>query len=103
MRRDPNMLTAEDLAPVVNLSVYDAVQRLRPNWLRPRGATSVSNMGDQMPAVMVDNAFQSIDFRRSLQVTGVNFVRFIDARDATTRYGTGYVNGIVEVVMAGES
>lgn len=101
VRRDPNLLTAADMVDVNNLSVYDAVQRLRPNWLRPRGATSVVSAGDNVPAVMVDNAFHNLDYLRNLQVNGVDLIRYIDARDATTRYGTGYVNGIVEVVMLG--
>ena len=83
---------------IASLSVYDAIQRLRPAWLRPRGATSVSNSGGPLPAVLVnDSPRRDIEILRSIGVADVAELRYIDARDATTRFGTGYVNGMIEV------
>lgn len=36
-RRDRNRLTVEELAPVEAFTAWDAVQRLRPMWMRPGG------------------------------------------------------------------
>ena len=96
-RRDRNLLTAEELAPMNNRPLYEAIQRLRPNWLRARANTSISVMGDVYPAVRVDNAWQTVDDLRSLQTSDVEEARYIEARDATTLFGTGYVNGIVDI------
>jgi hypothetical protein len=32
---------------------------------------------------------------RSVSVANVEEIRFLDARDATTRFGTGYVSGAI--------
>jgi hypothetical protein len=97
VRRDPNVVTAEELADLTELSVFDALQRLRPSWVRSRGATSVMG-GDGLPVVMVNNVtHDSIDILRQLRSAEVSVMRFVSGVDATTRFGTGYVNGLIEV------
>jgi hypothetical protein len=99
---NPNLITAEELArpAIETLSVYDAIQRLRPNWLRERGATSVMAGEDRLPAVMINEAWQNVQALQTVKAADVAMLRYVDARDATTRYGTGYVNGIIQVTMA---
>ena len=36
-RRDPNLITAEELSEYATLSALDVVRRLRPRWLTGRG------------------------------------------------------------------
>lgn len=99
-RRDSSVIArAElDVDGVSGLMVYDAIQRLRPGWLAPRAATSISNGTGPLPAVLVGNApRRDIEILRSIPVGDVAELRFVNARDATTRYGTGYVNGLIEV------
>ena len=38
-RRDPNLITAEELAEYTTLSALDVIRRLRPRWLQSRGTT----------------------------------------------------------------
>jgi hypothetical protein len=99
VRRNPNQLTADELSdPSVNsLTALDAVQRLRPTWLRSRGATSVSSSSGQLPAVMINDSFQTIDALGGLRATDVQTMEFLSGADATTLYGTGYVNGLIKV------
>lgn len=42
-RSDPNRLTAEELTSVRVSSLYDAVERLRPRWLRSRGGRTLGS------------------------------------------------------------
>jgi hypothetical protein len=102
-RRNPNQLNADELSQpaVVTLTALDAVQRLRPTWLRQRGATSVANSGSQLPAIMVNDSFQSMDALRSLRASDVQSMEFLSGADATTLYGTGYVNGLIKVKTGG--
>jgi hypothetical protein len=87
-----DVLAAEDLATVSNLSLYDAIQRLRPRWLQPRA-------GQPLPRVMMNGSqMGGVEVLRGMQATDVSSVRFLDARDATTRYGTGYTGGAIELV-----
>lgn len=98
-RGDRNLLTAEDLQEVATLTVYEAIERLRPGWLRLRGVTSARTPGDLLPAVMVDESQQDFDILHSLRAGNVESLRIMDGPDATTRYGTGFVNGIIHVTM----
>jgi hypothetical protein len=98
VRRDPNVVTAEELADLTELSVFDALQRIRPSWVRSRGATSVMGGGDGLPVVMVNNVtHDSVDILRQLRSAEVTVMRYVSGVDATTRFGTGYVNGLIEV------
>jgi hypothetical protein len=97
-RRNTNVITSAELAdPSINtLSLYDAIQRLRPTWLRNRGVTSVSN-GSTLPQVMVNESLSTFDMLRGLRSADVSGLEFLSGADATTLYGTGYVNGLIKV------
>jgi PBP1b-binding outer membrane lipoprotein LpoB len=102
-RRNPNELNTTELADpaIMSLTLYDAIQRLRPNWLRQRGATSIANSGNQAPQVMVNDSPSSMDALHSMRPTDVTGVQFMSGADATTLYGTGYVNGLIKVRTGG--
>ena len=98
--RDRAVISREELATddIATLSAYDAVQRLRPGWLSPRGASSVSGSANRFPGVMLsNNVMDDVAILHTLPVTDVESMRYLDARDATTRFGTGYVNGLIEI------
>jgi hypothetical protein len=102
-RRNPNQLTAEELsAPsVTSLTLLDAIQRLRPTWLRQRGATSISAGGDVLPRVMINESPSSLDALSGLRPNDVSSAEYMSGADATTLYGTGYVNGLIRIKTAG--
>jgi hypothetical protein len=99
VRRNPNVLTAEELSEpsIISLTLMDAIQRLRPNWVRARGATSISAGGDVLPRVMINESPSQLDVLRSLRPSDVTSAEFMSGADATTLYGTGYVNGLIKV------
>ena len=100
--RNSSLISIDELQSdaIQSLSVHDAIQRLRPTWLRARGATSVNSGVSQFPSVLMNGSIDhNLDRLRSMRVTDVGEIRFIDSRDATTRYGTGLVNGLIEVVI----
>jgi hypothetical protein len=99
VRRNPNQLTAEELnqPAVLSLTLMDAIQRLRPNWVRARGSTSIAAGGDVLPRVMINESPSQLDALRSLRPSDVSSVEYMSGADATTLYGTGYVNGLIKV------
>lgn len=90
-RGSSTRIVESELQSMQQLSVYDAIGRLRPNWLRGRGSA--------LPVVMVDGNRQGggMDVLRSLSVVDVQELRFMSAADATTRYGTGFDGGAILV------
>lgn len=92
-RRNSNVITAEELDTVRQLSVYDAIMRLRPQWYRTRSTTGTGEI-----KVFMNNAeMGGIDFLRGLNAAELTRVMFRNGRDATTRYGTGYGAGTIEL------
>jgi hypothetical protein len=47
--------------------------------------------------VHIDQTPFALDNLKSMRTTDIETIQFMDSRDATTRYGTGYVNGLIEV------
>ena len=92
-RRSSNLITAEELSALSVSSAYEAVRRLRPAWLQPRGRSG-------LPVVFRNNTRWGDD-PRSLENIRINVIaemRFLSASDATTRYGTGFTGGVILVV-----
>ena len=93
-------LTAEQLDNLgPGVSAYEAIERLRPIWLRDRGINSPSAayVDDTLPKGHIDTTPYDIAALRSFRTSDVQTISFMDGRDATTRFGTGYVNGLIVV------
>ena len=90
-RGPSDRLGEADLESVPQLSAFQAIQRLRPRWLNTRtGAT---------PMVHVDGNIQmgGADALHNLRAADVQEMRYLNAADATTRFGTNYVSGVILV------
>jgi len=87
-----NMLNAQDLEQVQNLSAYDAIQRLRPQWLNVRA-------NNPPPQIIMNGSPMGggPEMLRTVQVSDLTAIRYRNGRDATTRYGTGYGGGAIEL------
>jgi len=92
-----DVITAEEVADasLSTQSAYDVVQRLRPRWLRSRGGGTAG-----LPMLVINNIPSGdLERLRSIAAIDVSEIRFISSQDATTRWGTGFVGGAIEVVM----
>ena len=95
-RRDPNLITLEELADHTTLSALDVVRRLRPRWLQGRGA---GTGGSNVPQLIVDGARMgnAQDALRTLSVSDIQELRYLNASDATMRFGTNFPGGAIMV------
>lgn len=100
-RPDPNRITEAELTDIPALTAYQAIQRLRPGWLRPRASSIRGAAGVRYTAqIFVDGAPRGdLDVLNGIDVRDVQEMRYLSASDATTRYGTGYPGGIIEILM----
>ena len=98
IRRDPDLIVAEELENYSTMMLADAIRQLRPRWMRARGAPSIEFGGDRSVAVVLDGgAPQDWAMLDSLRPDQVQSVRYHSAADATMRWGTGFPNGLIEV------
>lgn len=89
-RGSQNRIVQDELETVTQLDVYSAIQRLRPTWLRTRSG------GDPM-AHLDGNILGSARGLQAIRVADVQEIQFLNAADATTRFGTNYTNGVILV------
>lgn len=97
-RRSSTRITAEEFEDFSQQDVFSIVQRLRPQWLVVRAPASTQ--GRAQISVIIDGVKQtgSVEVLRSIRGSDVDELRYINARDATTRYGTDNVAGAIEVI-----
>ena len=90
-RSSSDVITLEELEAVESFSAYDAINRLRPQWLRSR-------VPGQDPVVFIDGSrLGGPEVLRSIRVSTLSEIRYRNGRDATTRYGTGFGGGSIEM------
>lgn len=91
-RRDRNRIVAAEWEGLSLVTALDAVRQLRSNWLVPRGRSG--------PPVIFRNATRwgnDPNSLASIQLQSVIEIRYLNATDATTRFGTGYQGGAIIV------
>ncbi|HEU5208265.1 MAG TPA: TonB-dependent receptor plug domain-containing protein [Longimicrobiales bacterium] len=97
-----NVITQQEIESVNVSTAYEVVQQLRPHFLQGRGQTSIQDPGSSMPVVYVNGVrYGSPDVLRGMRSMDLREIRFLSASDATTRYGTGHVGGVIEVTTRG--
>lgn len=96
-----NVITSAQLAELQDMTAMEAIRRLRPQWLRRRtlpGPVRGATGDDMYPEVHVDGSRQlDMEVLQSISVQQVREMRFVPGTEATTRFGTGYTNGVILV------
>ncbi len=93
-----NHIPQEELADpsLQSLSAFQAIQRLRPRWLRSRASGSSGTQN--LPVVYFNGSrYGDTSSLQSLRVSDIAEMRYINARDATTRFGTGVTGGVIAI------
>jgi len=97
-RGSPNVLTGEELRETNAANLWDALQRLRPQWLRGRAANSlISGQGGEPLVYVHEILYGPLRSLQQMNIDQVRRVEYIDGRDATTRFGTGHGSGVIMV------
>ena len=90
-RRDADLIGTAELTENRDRTVMEAVERLRPQWLRPTG------MRRELPTVMMDGQAYDLDILRNIEPENVEMLRFVNATDASFRWGSEHTSGVIEV------
>jgi hypothetical protein len=92
-----NVISREELKASDAMTVYDAVIRLRGNFLTARGKTAGREDWSK-PAVFVDGVrYGDIETLRNIPVTTVESVRLYRAWEAQQKFGNGTMGGAIDV------
>jgi hypothetical protein len=94
-----DVLTAEDLLATGASNVYDAIQKLHSEWLRPRTPNSSIMYPPVVLVYLNGQPAGGVESLRSLPVAGVATAEFYSASDATTRWGTSNTGGAIAITQ----
>lgn len=102
-RRTAGLLTAEEIASTHAdiTTAYDAVARLRPNWLAPHGAMTSNSTVSNYSTVFVDGQLQGdITALKNIPGYQVAEIRYYDVTQAGAMFGVrAGTTGAIEVSM----
>ena len=98
-RRDPNVITIEELSTRPTLTARQAIEQLRPQFLRVRGTTTLGNAQTvDVIWVYVDGTrMGTVDVLNNIGVHEIREIRYLGPAEATNRYGSGHVQGAIVV------
>jgi len=88
-----NRIVKAELEPLSALDAYQAIQRLRPQWLQSRSG--------EPPVLYVDGARRSnLGDLQTMRSMNVEQMEYMSATDASNRYGTGHNGGAILVTSS---
>ncbi|HEX9220220.1 MAG TPA: hypothetical protein VF858_07015, partial [Gemmatimonadaceae bacterium] len=97
--QDNQLITEEEIEASRAPTAYDVIQKLRANFLSYRGETSFDKRKSQpYPTVYVDGQeFGPLSSLRTIPASQVATIRLYRSWEATTKFGTGNMGGVIAV------
>ena len=95
---DANLITEDEIVASHSVSAYDAIHKLRANFLSQRGLTSFGNSSSPMPTVYVDEQrYGDIAILRTIPSEIISTIRLYRAWEATTHFGMNNMGGVIAI------
>jgi hypothetical protein len=92
------LITADEIAKSNASNAYEAVERLRPAFFQTRGSQSIQNTAPPTPVVYVDGMrYGAVQSLMSLPTISIISIQYMNALDATQRFGIGNDGGAILV------
>jgi hypothetical protein len=93
------IITEDEIVASRATTAYEAIQKLRANFLTYRGETSLNkSRSTPYPTVYLDGQeFGPISTLRTIPASHVATIRLYRAWEATTKYGARNMSGVIEV------
>jgi hypothetical protein len=95
---EAHVITEAEIIEANVASAYDVIRKLRANFLTYRGRTNIRGASASEPRVYVDDQpYGTIGSLRTIRAGQIAEIRLYRAWEATTRFGTGNVDGVIAV------
>jgi hypothetical protein len=96
--RSSDVITRAEIEGSASDSAYEAVERLRRDWLVSRGPTSATDPTPVLPKVFVDGLERGeLQALYAISANVIEEIRFIGSSEATLLHGQGYLGGIIQL------
>ena len=91
-----NVILEEEIEAANVSNALEAIQRLRPKMLQRRAGSPTDEGSAGEIVVYVDNSRLGYkDQLASIEASRIKEIRYLNAADATQRYGTGHTEGVI--------
>jgi hypothetical protein len=103
-RRRADVVTREELVQSGTTNLFAAVERLRPQWMRPRGFTNFRGGGTAIVVYQGTTPLGGLDALRQLAPEFAEEMRFLDSSEASNTLpglGSRAVAGAIVIVRPG--
>ncbi|HLE57455.1 MAG TPA: hypothetical protein VJB15_10250 [Rhodothermia bacterium] len=95
---EAQVITEAEIIEANVASAYDVIRKLRANFLSYRGRTNFRGSSASEPRVYVDEQpYGAVSSLRTIRAGQVAEIRLYRAWEATTRFGTGNMDGVIAV------
>ncbi len=99
LRRNRTFITGEEMHELAVRTAMEAVRLLRPEWLNERGPHVFGEGGDDTIQIYQDGVrLGGLSWLDQVAADHVRFMRFLDAAQATLRFGAGNSHGAILIV-----
>jgi hypothetical protein len=94
------VITETELANVREQSAYEALQELRPTFLRSRDPQTPTHQNPTPIAVFINGGrTEGAEVLRTIRANTVKEMEFYEPTGANTRFGTGHNGGVIAVAL----
>ena len=95
---NPYIISEYELRQSDAQTAYEAVQRLRPNFLNYQPQTTVRNPNPPVPVVYLDEQFAGdLSALNHMLTSQIENIRFYRSSDAMIKYGMDRTGGVISV------
>lgn len=93
-----NLITRIEIEESRANSAWDAVVKLRGNFMASRGANSLMLMVNKEPTVFLDDVeYGNLRTLKQIPASAVAEIRFIEGWNAEAKFGPGHAAGVIQV------
>jgi hypothetical protein len=96
-RSDRNVISEQELQAAAATDAYNVVQALRPLWLQKRGPSTIT-LQESVKVYLDGSLLGGPEYLRQIDVLTVSAIRYMDALEATQRWGLDHGQGAIVVV-----
>ena len=98
-----DLITRDEIGAGAYHNAYDLIQALRPRWLAVHGPDSILGTSTEVQVRLDDYNLGGVQTLRSIPLTGISTIQFVDGVTAAGRWGQGYADGAIVITTLSRS
>lgn len=95
---DPDVIERYQILGGPYANAHDVVRALRPQWLIRRSGGNRNNSTAPIWVFVDNNRYGDLNQLRNVAANSIGSIRRVDGITATTRWGSGYTEGVLYIL-----